>query len=252
MRRFTRSVLWFALLLIVLPVAAGAVTSYSGGWPGNWSTADWSSTGTLAEPGTDRDAMIAVYAARSGRWKGIFADHHWIVVKPRGAEAYTRYEVVGWGEPVRRNARAPDARWYGNAPVRVSLLRGENAERLIPEVEAAVAEYPWTGRGTYRVWPGPNSNTFVAYVLRRVPELGAVMTPTGIGKDYLGPGLKIGRMPSGTGWQVSLWGIAGIGVSWQEGLELHVLGATIGVDPGDLAVSLPALGRFSLRSGPEL
>jgi len=247
MRFVLRSILWFAVLLIALPVVAGTVTSYASGWPRSWSTADWSSTGTLADPRSAHAAMIAVYAARSGRWKGIFADHHWIVVKPRGADAYTRYEVVGWGNPVRRNARAPDARWYGNEPVAVTVVRGEEAARLIPKLEAAIAAYPWTERGSYQVWPGPNSNTFVAWVLRHVPELGAEMTPTGVGKDYLGPGVQVGPMPSGTGWQVSLWGVAGMGLSLREGLELHVLGATIGFDPGDLAIALPAIGRLSLR-----
>ncbi len=248
MRLLLRTLAWFAVVLIALPVVAGAVTSYANGWPANWRSADWSSTGTLADPRNDREAMVAVYAARSGRWKGIFADHHWIIVKPEGADAYTRYEVVGWGNPVRRNARAPDGRWYGNAPVEVFLLRGPEARRLIPKVEAAVASYPWNERGDYQVWPGPNSNTFVAHVLRHVPELGAEMTPTGVGKDYLGPGFQVGLMPSGTGWQVSLWGIAGAGLSRREGLELHVLGATIGIDPGDLAVSLPAVGRLSFGS----
>ncbi|MGE0211509.1 MAG: DUF3750 domain-containing protein [Parvibaculaceae bacterium] len=246
MRAVFRLAFWFVLILIALPIAVGAMTSYAKGWPQSWRAADWTSTGTLADPSADPEAMIAVYAARSGRWKGIFADHHWIVIKPRGAASYTRYEVVGWGTPVRRNSRAPDGRWYGNVPVKVFLLRGPRAETLIPKVEAAVASYPWTESGSYRVWPGPNSNTFVAHVLRQVTELGAMMTPTGVGKDYLGPGVQFARMPSGTGWQVSLWGILGAGVSRREGLELHFLGSTIGISPSQYAISLPAIGRLSL------
>jgi len=248
MRMLLRLALWFVVLVIALPIAAGAVTSYAKGWAPSWRSADWSSTGTLPAPSVSPEAMITVYAARSGRWKGIFADHHWIVVKPKGAASYTRYEVVGWGTPVRRNAYAPDGRWYGNAPVEVFSLHGARAEALIPRVAAAVESYPWTQAGSYRVWPGPNSNTFVAHVLRQVPELGATMTPTGVGKDYLGPGFRIARTPSGTGWQASLWGILGAGLSRSEGLELYFLGSTIGISPFDLAISLPAVGRLSLTS----
>jgi hypothetical protein len=41
------------------------------------------------------------YAARVGRWRGIFAHHSWIVVKERNGARYTRYDKVGWGRPVR-------------------------------------------------------------------------------------------------------------------------------------------------------
>lgn len=246
MARVSRVLFWFVLLLIALPVSVGGLASWARGWPASWSAADWSSTGTLPEAAADSDAMIRVYAAHSGRWKGIFAVHHWIVVKRKGETVYSRYDVVGWGNPVRRDGYAPDARWYGNEPVLVHEVGGARAEGLIPCIEAAVADYPWAGRGSYRVWPGPNSNTFVAFVLRRVPELGAEMLPTGIGKDYLGPGLQVGPTPSGTGYQVSVAGVIGAALGRAEGLEFHLLGATIGIDPDDLAIELPALGTIGL------
>ena len=129
------------------------------------------------------------------------------------------------------------------------MVRGVRAEALIGDIESAVASYPWSGGGTYRVWPGPNSNSFVAYVLRKVPGLGAEMDPTGIGKDYMGPGFRVGPTPSGTGWQVSAWGVFGAALARAEGLELHVLGATIGIDPQDMAIKLPGLGMLGLNSG---
>ena len=247
MQRLATLLTWFVLLFVIAPILVGAVASRAGGWPDNWHSADWSSTGTLPAAASDREAMVAVYAARSGRWKGVVAVHHWIVVKPAGSPTYVRYDVVGWGTPVRRNHRAADARWYGNAPKVIHQVRGEAAERLIPRIEAAIAEYPWSGHGAYRVWPGPNSNSFVAYVLRSVPGLGAEMDPAGIGKDYMGSGLKFGPTPSGTGWQVSAWGVLGAALARAEGAELHFLGATIGVDPLDLEIKLPALGALRLR-----
>ena len=187
--------------------------------------------------------MIRIYAARSGRWKGVFAVHHWIVVKPRGAD-YNRFEVVGWGTPVRHNNYPPDGRWYSNPPQVVYDLRGAEAEKLIPKVAKAIDSYPWQNRGTYHVWPGPNSNTFTAFVARRVPELGLELPPTAVGKDYLGGDTFFGPSPSGSGYQVSLFGLAGALAGVEEGLEVHLLGLTFGVDPLDLAVKIPGLGRL--------
>ena len=50
---------------------------------------------------------------------------------------------------------------------------------LKPRIETAITEYPYPNR--YHVWPGPNSNTFVAFVLRKVPELRVDLPPTAIG-----------------------------------------------------------------------
>lgn len=247
MQRLATIFIWFLLLAVVAPVVTGAVAGWAGGWPDSWRSADWSSTGTLPAAASDRKAMVAVYAARSGRWKGVLAVHHWIVVKPENSQSYARYEVVGWGSPVRRDHRAPDARWYGNDPRLIHEVRGPKAALLIGRIEAAIADYPWSAGGTYRVWPGPNSNSFVAYVLRSVPGFGAEMDPTGIGKDYMGPGLQFGPTPSGTGWQVSAWGVLGAALTRAEGLELHFLGATIGIDPLDLAIKLPGPGAISAR-----
>ena len=56
--------------------------------------------------------------------------------------AYTVYEVIGWrlrwsDSVVAIHARAPDARWYGNAPELYADKRGAEAEKLIPRIDAA-------------------------------------------------------------------------------------------------------------------
>jgi len=80
--------------------------------------------------------------------------------------------------------------------------RRPGVDALIDRIEAAVDVYPCANE--YRLWPGPNSNTLTAFVARRAPELGLDLPPTAIGKDYLPHGQIVDRMPSGTGWQVSL------------------------------------------------
>ena len=149
-----------------------------------WSRADWSSAKLLPRPADAPQAMVHVYAARTGRWRGIFAHHSWIVVKDKGAARYVRYDKVGWGSPVRTDAWPADARWFGHEPQVILAIEGEAAERLIPQIRRAVAEYPYRGFGDYRAWPGPNSNTFIAHVLSRVPALQAALPPTAIGKDW--------------------------------------------------------------------
>jgi len=121
-------------------------------------------------------------------------------------------------------------------------LRGPDAERAIPKIIRAANAYPYKDR--YHVWPGPNSNTFTAHVARQVPALRLDLPPTAIGKDYLGDSTFINTPPSGTGLQVSIFGLAGVIVSPVEGLEINVLGLSFGVDPGELALRLPGIGKL--------
>ncbi|WP_035692280.1 DUF3750 domain-containing protein [Azospirillum halopraeferens] len=214
-----------------------------------WSTADRSPAGLAPDPAVTPDAVVQVYAARALSWRGAFGVHPWIAVKPEGAADYTVYEVIGWrayrGLPaVAVSNRPPDGRWFGAEPAVLAELRGEAAARAIPRIEAAAGSYPYAGE--YRVWPGPNSNTFIAWVARAVPELRLDLPPTALGKDYLGSRL-VARAPSGTGWQVSLFGVAGVLVAVEEGLEINLLGLTVGVDPLDMAVKLPGIGRLGGR-----
>lgn len=242
MRLVVKALVYF----IVVPILGSGVWSYTNGWPSSWREADWSPTGIAPAIGTTPEAVIQVYAARAGRWKGILAVHTWIVVKPAGASNFDRYEVVGWGAPVRRRSSNPDGYWYGNTPEVVFDLRGPGAAELIPRIEAAIETYPYRDRGTYRVWPGPNSNTFIAWIGRAVPQLRLELPPTAIGKDFLGDGPQFGSTPSGTGYQFSLHGLFGIGLAVEEGLEIHLLGTTLGVDPKNLAVKFPGVGRLGI------
>ncbi len=211
-----------------------------------WSEADWSSARLLPAARAKPGALVHVYAARTGRWKGIFAHHSWIVVKDKGAGSYTRYDKVAWGRPVKINNWAPDARWYGHRPILVGAVEGPAAEALIPKIRAAVARYPYNHSGDYSVWPGPNSNSFVAYVLSAIPEAGIALPPTAVGKDWRVDSHIFGLTPSGTGIQLSLGGLLGCTIGWVEGIEVNVLGAVLGLDLRRPAIKLPGLGRFGV------
>lgn len=237
-------------LLIAVPIALSSIEFLLGDRHGNWRTADRSSAGLLPDPAKHLDAVIRVFAARTVRWRGIFAVHSWIVVKERGADRYTRYDYTAWGEPIRVDGFAPDGRWFGALPQTVVSVDGETAERLIPKIRFVVENYKLSAYGDYRPWPGPNSNTFVQAALDAVPELNAVLPPTAIGKDYPYRGEWIGLTPSRTGVFVSLGGYAGLTIGWVEGVELNVLGGVLGFDLRRPALKFPGIGRVGMAAGP--
>src|SRR5437773_1199040 len=68
-----------------------------GGRGGDWRLARRDSSEQSPDPGTTPDAVIQVFAARAVGWRGVLGVHTWIAVKPSGATAYRRYEVIGWG-----------------------------------------------------------------------------------------------------------------------------------------------------------
>lgn len=219
-----------------------------------WHQTRRESTGQAPDPALVREAVVQVYGARTVRWRGAFGIHPWIAVKRSGADSYTTFQKIGWraynggNAVVASDTGEPDARWYGAAPQLLVELRGPGVDALIDRIEAAVDRYPW---GTsYRLWPGPNSNTFVAYVARQVPELGLDLPPTAIGKDYLGPSTFLAKAPSGSGWQLSVAGLAGVTVAREEGLEINLLGLAFGVDVNDARLRLPGLGLWPNTLGP--
>jgi hypothetical protein len=213
----------------------------------DWRTASRESAGIAPDPAETREAVVQVYAARTWGWRGTFAVHTWIAVKPAGAADYVTYEIVGWrfwrdGNGQTRREGPPDRHWFGARPEIYAELRGEAAAQAIPQIEAAIAGYPFAA--AYRTWPGPNSNTFTATIARQVPALRLDLPPTAVGKDYLGPSDFAATAPSGSGYQVSLFGVLGATLAVEEGLEVNILGLTFGLDPLDLAIKLPGLGRL--------
>ncbi len=235
------------LALFLLPVAArAALVAYEGG-PRGWHDANWSSTGSLPAPAAEPEARVLIFSGRTGGWKGAVAVHSWIVLKRENATRWTRYDVVGWGNPVRLNGWAPDGFWYGNRPTVVADVKGTQAAALIPKIEAAINDYQYRNAGDYRLWPGPNSNTFVATVLRAVPELGVTMLPNAIGRDFR-PLPYAGLTDSGTGVEASLWGLLGVKIGWVEGIEINVAGLVAGLDLRHPALKLPGFGRIGFEA----
>ncbi|CTQ57826.1 hypothetical protein LA5095_01307 [Roseibium album] len=246
--RFSRRLLLFLLAVFILPALL-----HLGVWsltdrPDGWRQATWSSAGILPLTPSPDEATIYVMTARTGGIKGAFATHSWLVLKPLGASTYDRYDVVGWGNPVRKNAYDADGHWYSNKPKISYRLTGKKAELLLPQVEKAIAAYRWRKRGDYTIWPGPNSNTFVASVLGQIPGLAAATPSTAIGRDFPADGRWIGRRKNGALF-ATLGGYFGVVAGGGRGLEINFLGLVAGINPGALEVAIPAFGALRF---PEL
>ena len=240
------------LLLFFVPIAVSAGRYFCfGEGRGNWQTADRSSAGLLPPADAHPDAMIRVFAARTVRWRSIFAVHTWIVVKDKAATNYSRYDYTAWGDPIRSNGFAADGRWFGALPETIVAVDGKQAEIFIPKIRRVIETYRFRAYGDYRAWPGPNSNTFVQAALDSVPELGGVLPPTAIGKDFPYDGRWFGVTPSGRGLFVSIAGYIGLTVGWIEGVEVNFLGAVLGIDVRRPAIKLSGIGRLGMATtGP--
>ena len=240
--RWGLKVLVFLAILLAGPLFMVACSNLNSDI--SWRDADRSSAG-LAPPADEApQAMVQVYGARAFSWRGYFAIHTWIATKPNGAASYTVHEVTGWGaNKVRSYPSLPDRAWYGSPPVLLASISGEAASDLIPRIEQAIASYPYPR--TYDAWPGPNSNTFVAWIIRQVPGFEVNLPNTAIGKDYLGDGY-LAETPAGAGYQLSVGGYIGLLAGIQEGLEINVLGLSLGIDPRHLAIKLPGIGSLGL------
>ncbi|VDZ73925.1 Protein of uncharacterised function (DUF3750) [Atlantibacter hermannii] len=111
-----------------------------------WWSARHDSAGLAPDPWRNAgQAVVQVYAAPTWGWKGVVAVHPWIIFKRAGETQYSRYEVISWGagEKVRHNRNAPDGYWYGAKPRLLVQHHGDAAQAMIPQIEAAIASYPW-------------------------------------------------------------------------------------------------------------
>src|SRR6185369_12948242 len=169
------------LLIVILLCLTGCTTK-------DWRTASREPAGLAPNPAQTKEAVLQVYGAQTWGWRGWFAIHTWIAAKPTDAVDYTVYEVIGWrqyrGLPVVRIEKdLPDRYWYGERPRLLKEFRGAGVDKLINEVDQAAKSYPWPD--TYKAFPGPNSNTFIAWISRRVPELGLKLPFSAIGSGYV-------------------------------------------------------------------
>ncbi|MDD9867763.1 MAG: DUF3750 domain-containing protein [Candidatus Campbellbacteria bacterium] len=182
-KKILKGILYLFLFLIVL-LSILIIWDFTG-----WDKASRESSGIAPDPKETRDAVIQIYAAELWGWRGLFADHTWISTKQRGAEQYTVYEVIGWltsegyDSVLRIEKDLPDRFWYGATPRVLVSLQGGVAEELVEKIHNEATNYPY--KTDYSTLPGPNSNTFIAWISCRIPELDLELSQRAIGKNYL-------------------------------------------------------------------
>jgi hypothetical protein len=174
-------------LKVLLPLIVMTITLANCSSHKDWHTASRESAGLAPDPLTTKEAVLQVYAAPAWSWRGWFAVHTWLASKPSGADHYRVYEVIGWrlhrtGSVLRIAQDLPDRYWYGKKPRLLNEHRGEGVDQLITAVDSAARKYPWDKE--YTVFPGPNSNTFTAWVGKQVPELQLDLPFSAIGSGY--------------------------------------------------------------------
>lgn len=186
---------------------------------------------SLTPPDNDETTVALLTGTLPHPMDGI-ARHPWFAVRRKGATTWMVYEVGGGGaedDPLR------DHPPYGD-PILHGLWRGEAGERAADCVERIGPTVKAEIERGYVLYPGPNSNTFGDRVLRAC-KLAASLPATSVGKDWrglAGAGLTSER----TGVQVET-AVLGLKLGLKEGIELHVLGLSFGVDLWPPALILP-------------
>ena len=244
----------FFILYLVLTFAGPLflIVSKKVEFTADYHTAHRDSAHKGPDPRVIKEAVVEVYSARAFNWRGMFSVHTWIAVKPKNADSFTVFQFIGWRllqqlPPTVISQDVPDRLWFNQQPSILLDIRGSEAEKLIPKIERAAANYPFSNQ--YAAWPGPNSNTFIAWVARQVPEMHLALPSNAVGKDYLQGSPFFTTAPSGTGYQFSLYGLLGLMISRKEGFEINLLGLVYGFNPATLTLKLPGFGDITLLPG---
>jgi len=219
----------------------------------DWSTASRESA-NITPPAKDTpQAQVIIYSAKAFSWRGKFSVHTWIAVKEKNADSYVVLYVALWNKyhgtsVVAAKQDLPDRYWYSAKPEVLFSASGKKAETMIPKIYEAVKSYPY--QDFYRAYPGPNSNTFISYIMRQVPGFSVELPSNAIGKDWINKGDFFGITESRTGIQFSLWGMFGLTLGLAEGIEINIIGLNFGIDFFRPALKLPAIGRLGMKDSP--
>lgn len=161
------------------------------------------------------------------------SEYRWRRIEIFNRDSGVVAETLGWWEP------RSDERWDRDVRV-LRMWTGDEARKLIVGLEVAALQYPWDG--IYVPWPGPNSNTFLAWLTRHVPDFHFEFDHNAVGKDYT-PSFRSGETPSNTGVQVDT-PVLGFAVGFAEGIEIHFLQLTFGIALRNPAIKIPGLPRL--------
>ena len=219
--------------------AVGAL-AYRGG-PPHWGQYDHTIASRLPPAAAHPDARILVMSSRTRGWKGVVAVHSWVVIKGENERTWRRYDVAGWGNPVRLNWWPPDL-WFGTHGTVVADIKGPKAQALIPRVDAAIKDYQYRNYWRLPHLAGPQQQHLRRQRAARDPR-GRRHHAAERGRPRLPAVALPGLTDSRTGVEANLWGVLGVKLGWVEGVEINVLGLVAGVDVRNPALKVPGYGR---------
>ena len=154
------------------------------------------------------------------------------------------FGVANGAPAVRVDRTGPDNYRFGAKPQIIFERRGPGVDAMIEDIRAAVGRYPYPHE--YRAWPGRTAIPSRPILPARSPSFGLDPPSNAIGKDFLPGGALFAAAPSGSGFQVSLYGLAGVLLAIDEGLELTCWGLISASTPPCRRYKLPAIGRLGL------
>lgn len=172
-------------------------------------------------------------------WITRFAEHCWVEVADADGWHRVEWNAHVDGVQIHEISAATahaDERWERGVAV-VACVRGPTAAAVAADVLRIAPDY--ADVDGYHAWPGPNSNTFVDWLLRSVPGLAADLPPNAVGRDHAAI-VRVGPTCTGTGVEFETL-LLGAQVGLREGVEVHVLGLTAGVGLWPPSLKLPFL-----------
>jgi hypothetical protein len=186
---------------------------------------------SLTMPPNDVTTVALVTGELGHPMDGI-ARHPWFAVRRAGETDWQIYEVGGGGrevDPFHDHSPYLD-------PIVHAVWRGSAADRAADCLAAHAHDAKRDIEDHYVFYPGPNSNTFGDVMLRRC-GLHASLPSTSVGKDWRG-WIGAGVTSEGTGVQLET-PVFGIKLGLKEGVEVHIIGLSFGVDLWPPAIILP-------------
>ena len=185
----------------------------------------------LEAPPNDETTVLLVTGAL-GHPIDKIARHPWLAVRHAGETGWTIYEVPSIGH-------AGDDPFHHSGyldPILHKTWRGAEADRAAACIEREAPDVIHRIDRGYVFYPGPNSNTFGDVVLRKC-HLHASLPSTSVGKDWRGV-IGAGVTSEGTGLQLET-PVVGVKIGLKEGIEVHVIGLSFGIDFWPPAIILP-------------
>jgi len=170
-----------------------------------------------------------------------FATHSWVQYRPDVNSPWRRIEIVNKTSGLLHHVIDDETahakkRWDERVRI-LSQSDGNKNPHFVRDIMSFAKNYE---ASIYRVWPGPNSNTFAEHLMREVDGVSAVLDHNAVGKEH---GFYAGRTAGGTGVEMQS-PVAGLALGLREGVEVSLFGLTGGVSFYPPAVKIPFLPRI--------